>query len=53
LDQGVADSGNQVPLFEIRVASHTPRVGALVRFPRAELLPRQDFVRGADLFLAL
>lgn len=44
---------NKVPLYEIQVASDVPRVATLVRFPRAELLPRQDFVRNADLFLAL
>ncbi len=52
--EGGGDSlGNEVPLYQIRVASHSPRIGALVRFPRTELLPRQDFVQNADLFLAL
>lgn len=53
LDAKGADIGNEIPLFEIRVASQGTRVGALVRFPRAELLPQQDFVHNADLFLAL
>jgi hypothetical protein len=53
LEADRADTGNEIPLFLIQVASHSPRVGALVRFPRAELLPRQDFVRKADLFLTL
>jgi len=48
-----ADSGNEIPLYVIQVASHGPRVGALVRFPRTDLLPPQDFVRRADLFLTL
>ena len=48
-----AGAGNEIPLYVIQVASHGPRVGALVRFPRTELLPPQDFVRRADLFLTL
>jgi len=50
---GRADTGNQVPLFEIQIAGQGTRIGALVRFPRAELLPRQDLVCKADLFLTL
>ena len=53
LDGNHARTGNEIPLYEIKVASHDPRVGALVHFPRAELLPQQDFIRTADLFLAL
>jgi len=53
LEGGRTDAGNEIPLFLFRLASHTPRVGSLVRFPRAELLPPQDFVRRADLFLTL
>jgi hypothetical protein len=45
--------GDEIPLYTIQVAWRAPRVGVLVRFPRAELLPRHDFVRNADLFLAL
>lgn len=53
LDGDRANTGNQVPLFEIRVAGQGTRIGALVRFPRAEVLPRQDLVHKADLFLTL
>jgi len=53
LDDDRTDTGNAVSLFEIRVAGQGTRIGTLVRFPRAELLPRQDLVRKADLFLAL
>jgi len=53
LDGDRADAGNAVPLFEIRIAGQGTRIGALVRFPRAELLPLQDLVRKADLFLTL
>jgi len=51
LDGNRADDDNEVPLFKIRVASQGTRVAALVRFPRAELLPRRDLVRTAGLFL--
>jgi len=53
LDGNRTADGNEVPLFEIRVAGQGARIGALVRFPRTELLPRQDLVRKADRFLAL
>ncbi len=53
LDGNGTDTGNEVPLFEIRVAGQGVRIGALVRFPRAELLPQQDLARKADLFLTL
>jgi len=53
LDSDRADTGDAVPLFEIQVAGQGTRIGTLVRFPRAELLPRQDLVRKADLFLTL
>jgi hypothetical protein len=53
LDDGSRDGADDIPLFEIQVASQGTRVGALVRFARAELLPRKDFVQKADLFLSL
>jgi hypothetical protein len=53
LEQGATEPGYELSLSEIRIASHRPRVGALVRFPREELLPQQDFVKQADLFLSL
>jgi len=53
LDGSRIDTGNEVPLFEIRVAGQGTRIGALVCFPRAELLPRQDLARKADRFLTL
>jgi len=46
-----AATGNEIPLYRIRIATHAPRIGALVRFPRSELLPRQHFAQNADLFL--
>jgi hypothetical protein len=53
LDGDDADTGDEIPLFEVQVASHGARVGTLVRFLRAELLPEQDFIGKTDLFLAL
>ncbi len=47
------ESGYELVLSEIRIASHPPRIGALVRFPRDELLPQTDFLKQTDLFLAM
>lgn len=47
-----ADQDHPLVLTEISVASHSPRIAALVRFPRTELLPEIDFMREASLFLA-
>jgi hypothetical protein len=53
LEGASTEAGNEIELSEIHIASHGPRVGSLVRFPREELLPQPDFFRNADLFLAL
>ncbi len=53
LEAGSSEPGYELGVSEIRIASHRPRIGALVRFPREELLPKPDFVRQADIFLAL
>lgn len=53
LDDKQTAGGNEIPLFKIRVAGQGTKIVVLVHFPRAELLPRQDFVRKADLFLTL
>jgi hypothetical protein len=53
LTDGSSESGYMVPVVEIHVACHEPRVATLVRFPRAELLPRPDYLAQADLFLAV
>jgi hypothetical protein len=52
IDEGSDESGHRLVLSEIRVVSHAPRIGALVRFPRTDLLPQIDFVGQADLFLS-
>jgi hypothetical protein len=46
------EPGYRLQLAEIQIAAQAPRVGALVRFPRQELLPPRDFLRQADLFLS-
>jgi len=46
-------AGNEISMFEIEVAAQGSRIAALVHFPVSELLPKQDFVRRADLFLML
>ncbi len=48
-----AEDGSDLELSEIRIASHEPRIGVLVRFPRDELLPKPDMLKRADLFLAI
>ena len=53
LDEHSQETGYDLCLSEISIASHQTRVGCLVRFPRDELLPRQDFLTQADLFLSL
>ena len=52
LEHGVGP-GFELELSEISIASHAPRIGALVRFPRDELLPQRDLLKQADLFLAV
>lgn len=52
-DDDCLRTGNEISMFEIEVAAQGTRIAALVHFPVSELLPRQDFVRRADLFLAL
>jgi len=42
---------NQLILSEIDVARKGPRIAALVHFPRKDLLPQQNFLKKADLFL--
>ena len=43
---------HELDIAEIQVANRVPRVAALVRFPRSELLPKPDFLLHADsLFL--
>lgn len=50
------DSANRsvfkLSLAEIQVTHQQPRVAALVRFPREELLPEKDFLHEASIFLA-
>jgi hypothetical protein len=53
LDKDSDEPGYELTLPEIRIASHSPRIGTLVRFPRQELLPEPDFLKQADLFLSL
>ena len=40
----------ELDIAEIRVATREPRIAALVRFPRSELLPKADFMLHADSF---
>jgi hypothetical protein len=51
MDVDSGEAGYTVPLSEIRVSCHEPRIATLVRFPRSELLPQQDYLERADRFL--
>ena len=53
LEPGSEANGGDLQLSKIHIASHDTRIAALVRFPRAELLPRPDMLKQADLFLAM
>lgn len=53
LNEHSSETGNLVSLTEIHIARHQPRIAALVRFPRAELLPERDYLQQADMFLAV
>ncbi len=52
LESDSKEAGYVLPLSEIRVSCHEPRIASLVRFPRSELLPKQDYLEKADLFLS-
>jgi len=47
------EPGYELDVSEIKVASREPRISAMVRFPRDELLPQDDFVKQANLFLSM
>lgn len=47
------ESGAGFPVAEIRVSCHEPRVAVLASFPRKDLRPQQDYLKKADLFLAV
>ena len=51
LERDFSEPGYELRLSEIKIAGADPRISALVSFPRRELLPRQDFLEQADLFL--
>jgi hypothetical protein len=48
-----ADALPVLELTEISIASQGTRVGALVGFPREELLPRRSLAQNADAFLGM
>jgi len=53
IEVGSSEPGYDLDVSEISVASREPRVSAMVRFPRAELLPKEDFLKKANLFLSM
>lgn len=51
-DGAASGSAFKLSLAEIKISQQQPRVAALVRFPREELLPNRDFLQQASLFLS-
>lgn len=43
--------GNTIDLLEVAVTNRPPRVVLLVKYPRAELLPKEDFLKMARRYL--
>jgi hypothetical protein len=53
LEPGTEENDTDLRLSKIHIASHQARVGALVCFPRGDLLPKPDMLKQAELFLAV
>jgi hypothetical protein len=53
VDQKSNEPAVEFDLTEIRIGTKEPRVAALVRFPRCELLPKTQFLRRADSLFAV
>jgi len=51
--EGSAQTGNRIDLAEIKIGKTPRRVVLLARFPRVELLPKEDFLQQANRYLAL
>ena len=52
VEQASSVPTHELDIAEIRIANRKPRVAALVRFPRCELLPKTEFLQSMDsLFL--
>jgi hypothetical protein len=50
VDQESGVPAYELDIAEIRIATQDPRVAALVRFPRCELLPKTEFLQHVDSF---
>ena len=50
--EGSGQAGAKIDLAEIKIGNTPKRVVLLARFPRDELLPKEDFVQQADRYLA-
>ena len=53
VDQKSDEPAYDLDITEIRIGSKEPRVAALVRFPRCELLPNTEFLRRTDPLFAV
>ena len=52
VDDGASNDGDPVTLVEATVVGQEPRVGLLVKFPRSDLPPEEDFVKQARRYLS-
>lgn len=53
VEQGLKEPAYDLDLVEIRIAKQEPRVAALVRFPRSDLLPEKGFLEQTGSLFAL
>jgi hypothetical protein len=53
VDQESNEPGCELDIVEIRIGNKEPRVAALVRFPRCELLPKTEFWLQTDSLFAV
>ena len=53
VDQKSNEPAYDFDITEIRIGNKEPRVAALVRFPRCELLPKTEFLLRADSLFAV
>jgi hypothetical protein len=53
VDEKSNEPAYKLDFTEIRVGNKEPRVAALVRFPRCELLPKTEFLRQVDSLFAV
>ena len=51
--EGSKQSASRIDLAEVKIGDTTKRVVVLARFPRNEILPKEDFLKKADRYLSI